>query len=138
LQNEVENGAFYYNNFNNNTQHVFHQPPCLGINKWDNEFIGNFWSNYTGIDANGDGIGDTPYVVNVNNVDRYPLMKPYLFGDVNHDGKNDMMDLWLVAKAYGSAPRKPDWNPHCDIDGNGIINMLDLYIVATRFGEHCP
>lgn len=39
---------------------------------------GNYWSNYTGWDQNGDGIGDVPYVAN-DLVDRlswqYPLMK---------------------------------------------------------------
>lgn len=30
-------------------------------NKWNNTYIGNYWSSYTGVDANDDGIGDTPY-----------------------------------------------------------------------------
>jgi nitrous oxidase accessory protein NosD len=42
---------------------------------WDNGRIGNFWSDYKGTDSNGDGIGDTPYVIDVLNVDRYPLMQ---------------------------------------------------------------
>ena len=28
------------------------------------------------IDANADGLGDTPYIIDTNNQDRYPLMKP--------------------------------------------------------------
>ncbi len=42
---------------------------------WDNGTRGNFWSDYTGTDANGDGIGDTPYVIDVLNEDRFPLMQ---------------------------------------------------------------
>ena len=43
-------------------------------NLWDNGRTGNYWSDYTGKDANGDGVGDTPYTVAPNGVDRYPLM----------------------------------------------------------------
>jgi parallel beta-helix repeat protein len=42
---------------------------------WDNGKIGNYWSNYNGTDKNGDGIGDTPYVIDRLNQDRFPLMK---------------------------------------------------------------
>jgi parallel beta-helix repeat protein len=45
--------------------------------------IGNYWSDYTGIDVKSglnqnetgsDEIGDTPYVIDLNNEDKYPLM----------------------------------------------------------------
>jgi parallel beta-helix repeat protein len=42
---------------------------------WDDGRQGNFWSDYNGTDRNGDGIGDTPYVIDVLNQDRYPLMQ---------------------------------------------------------------
>lgn len=44
---------------------------------WDSEYsIGNYWSDYTGIDVNGDGVGDTPYVIDANNQDYFPRMSP--------------------------------------------------------------
>lgn len=46
-------------------------------NSWDNGFVGNYWSAYNGTDANGDGIGDTPYVISSEAQDRYPLMNPW-------------------------------------------------------------
>ena len=42
---------------------------------WDDGREGNYWSDYNGTDANKDGIGDTPYIVDILNQDRYPLMQ---------------------------------------------------------------
>ncbi|MGI6307779.1 MAG: hemoblobin-interacting domain-containing protein [Dethiobacteria bacterium] len=42
-------------------------------------YLGNYWDNYTGIDANGDGIGDTPYISGAIS-DDYPLIGQW------HDG----------------------------------------------------
>ncbi|PVX25512.1 MAG: hypothetical protein CW691_04290 [Candidatus Bathyarchaeum sp.] len=38
----------------------------------------NYWSDYNGTDADGDGIGDTPYTINEDNQDNYPLMEPVI------------------------------------------------------------
>jgi parallel beta-helix repeat protein len=76
----------YHNNFINNTNQVWDHALIplsftpLSVHIWDNGGEGNYWSDYTGIDANGDGIGDTPYHINSqsnkSNDDFYPLMKP--------------------------------------------------------------
>lgn len=54
----------------------------ITINTWDNGSRGNYWSDYNGTDLNHDGIGDTPYIINANNTDRYPLMNHIMFHDI--------------------------------------------------------
>jgi len=45
---------------------------------WDDGYPygGNYWSDYNGKDIDGDGIGDTPYIIDEKNRDNYPLMEP--------------------------------------------------------------
>ena len=82
-----EDNAIYHNNFVNNTDNCGY---CWGIsNQWDDGYPpgGNYWSDYADGDEysgpnqdepGGDGIGDTPYVIDENNQDRYPLMSPFV------------------------------------------------------------
>jgi len=56
-------------------------------------------------------------------------------GDINGDYKVDIQDLVLLAKAYGSTPSSPNWNPNADIAGDGIVNLRDLTILALHYGQ---
>lgn len=70
----ITNNRFCLNNFFNNTVQAFID--AGSVNFWDSGKKGNCWSDYNGTDANGDGIGDTPYLINENNLDHYPIMMP--------------------------------------------------------------
>jgi parallel beta-helix repeat protein len=103
------NNSIYHNNFINNTA------SDKGSNFWNESYPsgGNFWSDYIGSDfLNGpnqdipgsDGIGDTPYDIDPDTKDYYPLMVPLgmestsipppnLFINVSTNGK-DIILYW--------------------------------------------
>jgi hypothetical protein len=135
MQNTVQHFALYCNSFYNNTINFYQQPPFAGSNTWDNGFEGNFWSNYTGVDSDGDGVGDVPHVIDEENVDYFPLMKPYMVGDINHDGKIDMKDVSFVARRFGSVLGDLLWSPRADINEDMKVDMRDISAVAKKFGQ---
>jgi parallel beta-helix repeat protein len=52
---------------------------------WDNGKVGNYWSDYkskypNASEVDGSGIGDTPYVIDENNKDRYPILESFSIG----------------------------------------------------------
>jgi hypothetical protein len=79
-ENETLNIVISGNSFVENDVH-FSGCVCEGFNitepihTWDDGEAGNFWSDYNGADVDGNGIGDTPYVIDSQNQDRYPLMQ---------------------------------------------------------------
>jgi parallel beta-helix repeat protein len=65
----------HHNNFINNNQNAYDSTTQL--NDWDDSVEGNWWDDYTGFDANGDGIGDIPYdVPGGGSKDWYPIIDP--------------------------------------------------------------
>jgi len=64
--------TIYHNNFIDNCDQNAYD---TGTNQWDSGSEGNYYSDYTGTDSDGDGIGDTPYPIpGDSSVDRYPLI----------------------------------------------------------------
>jgi len=68
------NSKIYQNSFSNNSMQVF---SIESPGTWDNGFEGNYFSDYSGVDSNQDGVGDSPQIIYSNNLDRYPLMGPF-------------------------------------------------------------
>jgi parallel beta-helix repeat protein len=80
----------FQNRFVNNTVDVLSQG---SVNTWDDGYPagGNYWSNYTEVDVywgpnqdrlGSDGIGDLPYGIDPDNIDRYPSVIPFRLHDL--------------------------------------------------------
>lgn len=71
-----ENNFFTLLINNNFSRNQFHAEDNGTFTEWDNGTIGNYWDNYTGVDDNDDGIGDTPYTFihgSAGTQDDYPI-----------------------------------------------------------------
>ena len=94
----------YLNNIFNTTCYSFCGAYCRGngysvgsVNTWRSPtilkyvyngseflgYLGNYWGDYRGVDSDGNGVGDTPYVIRTlpmqdySEEDYYPLMMPF-------------------------------------------------------------
>jgi hypothetical protein len=57
------------------------------------------------------------------------------YTDINRDGDVSILDIAIVAKAYGSYPTHHGWNPKADLDGNNKVDILDIAAVAKDYGK---
>jgi parallel beta-helix repeat protein len=73
---EASNNILYHNNFIDNRVHA---ADSASTNRWDKDSVGNYWSDYKekypdAAELDGSGIWNTPYIIDENNQDNYPLM----------------------------------------------------------------
>jgi thermitase len=57
-------------------------------------------------------------------------------GDINGDGKIDILDIVLAVVAYASRPGDENWNPDADIAAcYGLIDICDIVTIAAQYGS---
>jgi len=59
----------------------------------------------------------------------------YLPGDVNYDGKVNVLDLILVRNSLGRDPASSTEARKADVNADGSVNVQDLLVVRGRLGR---
>ena len=106
---DSSDNSFYHNNFVDNTQQTMLYGS--GPNAWDSGYPsgGNYWSDYVGTDVykgpgqnvpGSDGIGDNPYVIDIDNTDNYPFMQPWTAAPASFVP----LSGWTMDPLYTNAP----------------------------------
>jgi len=130
---QAHGNSFFRNDFaNNSLQADVYQSYN---NAWDTGFEGGYWDSYKGLDENGNGIGDVPYVLDESNLDNNPLMQFYVPGDINHDGVVNCTDADLVKEAWQSLYSEANYNPYADLNMDDMISIRDATFVGLYWQQ---
>jgi len=148
------NNRFFHNNFIENNKNV------IGIgqaNTFDDGYPsgGNYWSDYNGTDlysgpyqneTGSDGMGDTPYVIDANNIDRYPLMAPFKVFEAQHwDGltynfhvisNSTILNFELFESLIPEIPSKISLNVSGPDNANGFCRITIPNIIVQDLWQN--
>jgi parallel beta-helix repeat protein len=138
----ASNNTIYHNNFIDNKvqayDYSFNSP--FSVNTWDNGFPdgGNYWSDYqtkypNAAEIGNSRIGNTAYVIDSENQDRYPLMEPFtttppqitLLSPVNQAYNESSVDLvFTTDDVVNWTAYSLDGKQNVTITGNSTITGI--------------
>lgn len=105
------NNTILHNTFNNSARTVW---SVDSTNNMDNGVEGNYWSDYNGTDQDQDSIGDSPYRVDQNNQDNYPLMGAFTDFTLTYEGSTrhvfTICNVTITGFQFDPAPRMLTFN----------------------------
>ena len=129
-----------YNNYFDNTNNAYDD----GSNRWNTtktpglniiggSFIGgNYWSNYTCADPDGDGLGNMPYNIGNGNFDYHPLCPPSsVKGDLNGDGTLTPADAAIALRLAATGAH----DDAADVSGDGAVTSLDALMILQAAAD---
>jgi len=131
--------TIYWNIFIDNTRQV--QVEASLSNNWDNGYPdgGNYWSNRPSIDlcrgplqniVGSDGINDTQCTIAVNNIDRYPLVKPFSPHDIGIT--NVTLSKTIIAQGFTLHIDLKILNYGMDNEAFTVTVYANTIIIATQ------
>lgn len=152
-----DNNTFYHNAFIDNDRSAIsdRDNPLENVSSgyfsrssWDNSLEGNCWSDYNGTDANSDGIGDTPYIIDQNNTDQYPLIGKFNNFELstpsegpqpfciisNSTISSPLLVIWLSSPYDGFQPGQPcgiQFNATGENDTVGFCRLMIPKVVLN-------
>jgi parallel beta-helix repeat protein len=115
----------YHNNF---FQNIPHNSWDVGENSWytTTPLRGNYWDDYSGLDEDDDGIGDTPYFISGgNNTDKYPFIKPMILGNTTLELSFGSFKPFTIMADIQNTGYHPAVDIKYNISLNGGINILN-------------
>jgi len=93
--------------------------------------------NTTGIPINYDNYTLTAVVTIAtgSNALSDGTMQVRIMGDVNNDRVVNMNDIMTIVSAFGSYPGHSRWNPNCDLNQHGKVDLSDIVAALMNFGK---
>jgi parallel beta-helix repeat protein len=96
---QSENNTIFHNDFVGNQTGYIEEDDW---NTWDSGGEGNFWSTFTCVDFNHDGISDVPYLVDLssNSTDNFPLALPRIYQSSVLENQTGTSSILAVPQEY--------------------------------------